>query len=148
MEPIQGAEDVTDEAPDAPPDGLVVAWSYDSDEAVLLLQASTNFMAGVLNAHDELVIPDSARTLVEDGIREYADLLSVVYQCQRLIRSPSPCIAVRADGEDERALIAQATGIAAPPAVSAASPPSPRAPPGRAVWRAGLRPARRSSHAR
>lgn len=113
LAPIHGARDVTDE-PAHPPDGLTIEWTYDNDESVILVRASTAFVAGSLNADGEVVIPDATLALADDAIREYADLLSVVYQCQRLIKSPSPCVAVRADDEAERALLVDATGIAAP----------------------------------
>lgn len=113
LAPIQGARDVTDEAAHTA-EGLTIEWTYDSDESVILVRASTTFVAGPLNPNSEVVIPDATVAVLDDAIREYADLLSVVYQCQRLIKSPSPCIAVRADDNTERGLIADASGIAAP----------------------------------
>lgn len=116
MEPISGVRDITNEPAQSTSDGVTIEWSYVSDQAALLVHASTRFAADSLNEDKELVIPEATRALVEDGIREYADILAVTYQCQRLIRSPSPYIAVRADDTAERTLISEATGIAAPAA--------------------------------
>lgn len=98
----------------AAPKGLTIEWTYDTDQSVILVQATTTFVAGPLDEKGELAIPDATLALVDDAIREYADLLSVVYQCQRLIKSPSPHVAVRADDKTDRALLDNAIGIAAP----------------------------------
>ena len=130
LKPIHGARDVTEE-PAHEPEGLTIEWTYDSDESAILVQASTTFVVGPLNGDREVVIPHATVALVDDAIREYADLLSVVHQCQRVIKSPSPCIGVRADDNTERELLDDAVGIAAPavarPRVSLIPEPRPEA---------------------
>lgn len=115
MAPIRGAEDVTEAPQPGAAKAFNLAWSYDSDEAAMLVQAVVTFQPTALTEAAEITVPDAVRVAAEDAIREYADLLSVIYQCERTIRSPSPGIAVAADNDLERALIRQATGLTSPP---------------------------------
>jgi hypothetical protein len=110
---IQGAEDIT--ASGSPPLGeMTVAWPYERSSARLALIATIDAGTPVLDDDRLVVIPEAARQLAEAAIVEYGDLLSVTYQCRRIVRSPKPCIGLAADDESEQSTLAESSGIYAP----------------------------------
>jgi hypothetical protein len=77
-----------------------IAWPFEHTEVRLSVSASLD--AGsptVIDGH--LSVPDEPRSLAEVAIGEYADMLGVLHQCRRTIRSPRSCVAQKASDPDE-----------------------------------------------
>lgn len=109
---IQGAEDGTDTPADSV--GLRFAWPYETTSARLAVSASLSVGPPIIEADGLVAVPDKERRRAESAIGEYGDLLSVNYQCRRVVRSPKPCIAVVGEDPGEIAVLADARGLKAP----------------------------------
>ena len=113
-EVIQGADDIT--ASGIPPavGEMTVAWPYERTSARLALIATVDAGTPDFDNDRLIVIPEAPRKLAEAAIVEYGDLLSVTYQCRRIVRSPKPCIGLAGDNESEQSTLSESGGIRAP----------------------------------
>lgn len=91
--------------------GVVVAWPYESEKVRLGVSVTTP-VAKVERLNDgRLVVPRAAREAAERAIADFADLLAVVHQCRRDLRSPRPAVALLPGPQDSDAARA-AVGLA------------------------------------
>lgn len=114
--PIQKADDITGEAEPAQV-GPTVAWPYEHEAATVLLMAMTPIEApGLVQlSGDSITIPADLRHSAERALQEYADMLAVVNQCKRSVRSPRPCVILEPQNDEERDLLSRAERLEASP---------------------------------
>lgn len=110
---MRGAADITN-TPNALEHGVQFTWPRERTGARLVLQASVDAGAPSVDKNSLARVPNGPRRLAEAAIVEYADRLSVVYQCRRVIRSPKPCLALTSDLIDGKEILRAAAGIRAP----------------------------------
>ena len=103
---VQGIDGIAEQVSDEPQtdrsEGVSVIWPREHETARVAIavpvEAGPPEVAGAA-----LVVPDAPRRAAEAAIGEYADVLGVLYQCKRTVRSPQPCVALAASSADEEA---------------------------------------------
>lgn len=110
----QGAEgveeDITDRteltAPAAP------VFRFGPERATVRVPVAVVAEAGPLELIDGAIsVPDGVREQAEAAIVEYADIVGVLHQCKRVIRSPERCVAMRPSNEDEKSALREITHL-------------------------------------
>jgi hypothetical protein len=77
--------------------GPTVIWPYEHDQTCVMVQALVD--AGPAQVRDgRLLVPAGPRAAAEEAISEFADLLAIVHQCRRSLRSPRPAVALGPGG--------------------------------------------------
>lgn len=95
---VNGAELTAEREPLA---GFQFMWPRDEAEAHVAVSATVSELKEEFSEAGHLVIPTGARLRAEAAIEEFGDILAVAYQCRRVVRSPEPCVALRADHPGE-----------------------------------------------
>jgi len=80
------------ETPEAVPGaagpGPTIAWPYEHTQARVMVEVLVDAGAPQVRG-DRLLVPPEPRICAEDAISEFADILAVLHQCRRTIRSPN-----------------------------------------------------------
>lgn len=102
-----------------PSGGLIVTWPREDQRVRLVVFATVDAGAPSLTG-DRLDVPDEPRRRAEAAIGEYADLLAIIHQCKRSIRSPRPSLALAPASHDELLRLEDVPGLSQRSAGSAA----------------------------
>lgn len=78
-----------------------VTWAASHEEAVILVSAKIHNVIPEVSELGALAIPTSSRSAAERAIESFADLLAVAHQCGRSIRTPTLCVSLHPESEDE-----------------------------------------------
>jgi hypothetical protein len=114
LAPLQGAKDITDvnvaDRPKSNAPGVMWPRRDESTSALIV----TELDAGAVEAGPDgaIELDQNARRSAEQALVDCADLLAVYHQCRRLLGSPSPCLALRPESDDEFGLLRRSQGIA------------------------------------
>jgi hypothetical protein len=83
----------------------VIAWPREHEIARIGVAAVVPAGEPVI-VDGQLEVPEEPRAKAEAAIGEFADVLAIVHQCKRVLRSPQPCVALRAQTPEEEAAVA------------------------------------------
>lgn len=96
-----------------PADGLTFMWPREDQTVRVGVLAIVD--AGVPSLSDgRLDVPEEPRRRAEAAIGEFADVLAVIHQCKRSIRSPQPSVALAPSSNEELSSIQQVRGLNQP----------------------------------
>jgi hypothetical protein len=111
---ITGIErDITDDPVAGPTTRGRFDWPREHDKVRVAAYAIVDAGSPQLVA-DRLEVPSGPRRSADLAIAEYADVLAVVHQCKRTIRSPQPSVALAPSDAAEHKMLAGVTGLRNP----------------------------------
>jgi hypothetical protein len=107
LAPLQGAEDITDENVTERPmfNAPSVMWPRLDESTSALIVTELDGGSVEKRPDGAIQLDQNARRSAEQALVDYADLLAVYFQCRRLLRSPSPCLALKPESDDESELL-------------------------------------------
>jgi hypothetical protein len=114
LAPLQGAEDITDENVTERPmfNAPSVMWPRLDESTSALIVTELDGGSVEKRPDGAIQLDQNARRSAEQALVDYADLLAVYFQCRRLLRYPSPCLALKPESDDESELLRRSQGIA------------------------------------
>lgn len=95
---VHGAEQTMDRSTSG---DMTFSWPRPGDEVHVAVSAVVSGLDPEFSDAGNLIVPTSQRQTAERAIEEFADMLSIAYQCRRVVRSPETCLIIGRDFEGE-----------------------------------------------